>query len=438
MKASKQFILTFITLMTITFQIAHANSSYLPRFEASEHTFMGDNVKIYFFKNDAGKQTYEFTLPNHLKASYGHIISFGDFYEIVNQPISHGKTLEEQETRFRLAFNSFALNKENANEAQQIIEVINQEKKAVAEGLARGEKAQDIFHKISDENNRQWNCITGGGCSTLTWWMLPGRYIELAKQDYDHFGNNAWLTYQVGHHVAIKEAIAAHATNDKKKLEIAYAMNAFACHFLTDRFAAGHIRTPRNELPTNVTPSVVGSLLVHFMHDEENANGIHVHNNRGDQWIAYGDRFYANPENNQSRLILDEALQISANQIFSAFLTGIMSETDEVENLIPHPDENNNFGKQDIAPLFYWDDKTKQLMRREDMTNLHDRHWTSDWWGWSTLVLLREQRGLDLFDQAALIAEGYGKEAAEYGLITDKRLISLSGVKRNPESLPLN
>lgn len=422
MKASTQFILAFSILITLLCQTAKANPSHLSRFEASEHTFMGDNVKLYFSKNDLGIQAYEFSLPNDLKVSYGNIMAFGDFYEIVNQPISHGKTIEEQEMRFRSAFNSFALNKENAKEARQIIEVINQEQKAVTEGLARGEKAQDIFHKISDENNRQWNCITGGGCSTFTWWMLPGRYIELAKQDYDHFGNNAWLTYQVGHKTAIKEAIAAHATNDRKQLEIAYAMNAFACHFLSDRFAAGHIRTPRNELPVNVTPSVVGSLLVHFMHDEENVNGIHVHNNRGDQWTAYGDRFYANPENNQSRLILDEALQISANQIFSAFLTGTITETDEVANLIPQPEETNNLGKQDISALFYWNDKTQQLMRREDMTNLYDRHWTADWWGWSTLVLLREQRGLDLFDQAALIAAGYGKEAMQYGLIADERL----------------
>lgn len=80
------------------------------------------------------------------------------------------------------------------------------------------------------ERARKWNCMTGGGCSSLAWWTLPGRFL------------------------------------------------AFACHFLTDYFSAGHIRVPRVELPEHVTPAIVGSLLSGLMH-----------NKQGERWIAYGD-----------------------------------------------------------------------------------------------------------------------------------------------------
>lgn len=66
-------------------------------------------------------------------------------------------------------------------------------------------------------------------------------YLGLAEINWDHFGNDAHMSYVIGHYVALEVA-------KKGDLLYAYAMNAFADHFLEDSFAAGHIRTPRRTL----------------------------------------------------------------------------------------------------------------------------------------------------------------------------------------------
>jgi hypothetical protein len=69
-------------------------------------------------------------------------------------------------------------------------------------------------------------------------------YIELAKINYDHFGTNARLAYNAGHALALAEA----SQGTIESLEQAYAINAFADHFLEDSFASGHMRVPREAL----------------------------------------------------------------------------------------------------------------------------------------------------------------------------------------------
>lgn len=392
-------------------------------YEASEHTAAGDNVKLSFTPQDPGQSGILLHLPNGLTATYGEIVAMGDFYGIIGKPISQGQTAAEQKARFTAVFNSFAQNPVAVTEAQQIIAVIHQEKTAVEEGIEKGEKPEDVFKRISNDNNKAWSCITGGDCSDH-WWLKPGRYVLLAAQDFDHFGADALISYHQGHELAIEQAILAHKTGDRRQLEVAYAMNALANHFLSDRFAAGHIRTPRVALPNNVTPSLVGTLLVTFMHDEENTYGFQVHNLRGNQWHCYGDRYYFKPINDTNRALLLEAMQRSADQIFSAFQLGIAPTDDEVAKILPEPDETGASSQHDIAALFYWDPATHTLLRRSNTANPQDRHWTNQWWGWSTLVMLSSQKGLPIPAQADLITAGYGPEALQYGLITDPTLIT--------------
>jgi len=30
------------------------------------------------------------------------------------------------------------------------------------------------------------------------------------------------------------------------------------------------------------------------------------------------------------------------------------------------------------------------VLRRKDVNDLNDKHWTADWWGWSTYLLLKD------------------------------------------------
>jgi len=389
-------------------------------FTASEHVLMGNEINLFFSNDVDGKKASLLHLPSGLNATYGDIIALGDFYGTVGQPISLEKTTAKQNELFIAAFNAFANDTSNISEAEKILAIIHNEEKAVEDGVQQGKAPEEIYKQISAENNRQYNCITGGGCGNKTWWLNQGRYLKLANENFDHFGDNAWVTYRIGHALALQTALIARKSQDLNKLELAYAMNAFACHFLSDHFAAGHIRTPRNELTAQVTPKTVASILARYMHDEENAIGIHLHNKKNQNWIAYGDQSYLNPKNAVNRLILLKALQISANEIFTAYQQGFMPLNDEVYALLPEPDETENAAKQDISALFYFDPKANYVMRRVDTENYYDRHWTASWWGWSTLVLLNHQRGgIPVEEQAQLVADGLGKAALRDGLITD-------------------
>lgn len=386
--------LIFVIVITFTSPLIAKPAISTEHFESAEHIASGDSVKLYFSQEDPGAAGLPLDMPNGLKLTYGDIVSFGDFYELPNEPISKGKSLAEQKKRFLKAFNSFAYDQRVVTEANQILKVMHENRAIIDAAIEHGEDPEIVFQRIAAESNRQFNCITGGGCAKDGWWLVPGRYLKLAETDFDHFGEDAWASYKVGHAVALEQALRAHQTNDIEGLKIAYAMNAFACHFLSDRFAAGHMRSPRKELPANVTPSITGALLVHFMHDEENFHGLHVHNAEGKHWVAYGDKAYFTQKNKDNREMLELLMQISALQVADTYFSGEMNAETTVDNLLPYPDEVKNLAVRDISPLFYWDESKRKVMRRMDLNNVFDRRWTDDWWGWSTLLLLADIYGL--------------------------------------------
>lgn len=414
-----------LTLSLAFIQTSFAHNTPPLQFASAEHIVIGNNINLYFSQNDSGQAGLPLTLPNGVKLTYGDLISMGDFYGAPNEkPISQGETEKERTLLFKQAFYSFASNASNISELKQITDIAHAEQAFVELGMKNNEKPEDIYKKIGHEYDRQLNCTTGGGCDINVWWMNPGRYLKLAYANYDHFGDNAITTYQIGHNVALQVAADAHQKHDLKKLELAYAINAFACHFLTDRFASGHIRTPRVELSEQVSSSRIGSLLVNYMHEEENAYGLHVHNQKGDSWIAYGDKSYFSTQSEDHRKMIMSAVQNSANEVFAAYMQGNKYVSDTTSNLIPIPDETLNASLLDISPLFYWDKETSKLMRRVKMSDYYDKNWTEDWWGWSTLVELARERGVSAEAQAMLLQSEFAEKAIQDGLITNKDFIS--------------
>jgi hypothetical protein len=221
----------------------------------------------------------------------------------------------------------------------------------------------------------------------------------------------------------MEEAVAAHQNQDINRLNDAYAINAYASHFLTDRYSAGHLRTPRYELDQTTTPSIIGSALSNYMHGEENISGLHVYNQRGDHWIAFGDKAYFKPESKMHRKMIHEAIQDSADQVFFAYLSGYIDPKLSVENLIPIPQETNNYNEQDLSPMFYWDPKSKTMLRRKHLNRPFERVWTNDWWGWTTLLELKKDRSISYLLQAELAHSHLGYQALKAGLITESSLI---------------
>lgn len=348
-------MLQFFFFIVLFSSSLHAD--FHTRFESFEHVIAGDRISL------PGISDKLLHLKNGLALSFGEIIAMGDFYGVPDFPIARGKSSAKRSDRFMAAFHALADNPNSVSEATKIIAAIHQS-------------------KPGEDQTILWNCLTGGACSGMTWWLEPGRYLLLVASDYDHFGHEAVTAYITGHELALQAALSG-------DLEQAYALDAFACHFLTDRFSSGHIRTPRAKLPEHVTPGVIGSLLAHFMHNEKSSYGLHVHNQRGDTWVAYGDGKYLDPKNEDNLRILQEALQLSVNDVYAAFSTASLPITHSPLALIPEADEKGPQATLDIAPLFYWDTNTETLMRRENLGNPYDHHWTDAWIGWSTLAALK-------------------------------------------------
>jgi hypothetical protein len=79
---------------------------------------------------------------------------------------------------------------------------------------------------------------------------VTDRYFALASRNLAHFsaGGSAIATYAKCHSDALVDALEAGQTGDKTIWRRALTKDAFAVHFLTDAFSAGHVRTPRADI----------------------------------------------------------------------------------------------------------------------------------------------------------------------------------------------
>ncbi len=135
-------------------------------------------------------------------------------------------------------------------------------------------------------------------------------FVELALRNVDHFGWHNACAYARHHAVALELAVAS-GGRENETFRRALYVNAFADHFLTDGFAAGHIRVPRAEIcawadAQGLGDKVAGALSkllhdqdghvdAHSLHGEaEDAqrppgDGLKVRNAKGDTWLTYCD-----------------------------------------------------------------------------------------------------------------------------------------------------
>ncbi len=368
----------------------------MPQFEGGEHTAIGDQVLLFFSADDKGTPAYlvPLSLPNGLNLTYGQVLALGgDFYGIPDQPISDGATAADRQQRFANAYNSLAQRPASKAEATQILAVMQIEIDAVNKAINNGEPASVAYKKLGDSLSEQWNRITGGG-SAISPWIPMGRYLKLAATNWDHFSQCAVLAYTAGHTLAMQQAVTArqmsNAPQQKLALMQAYAMNAFADHFLTDLFSSGHMRSPRKQLNDTVTPASAGGLLTRYMHDEDSANGLYVQNQRGNRWKAYGDKRYFDMIDLTNTLLVNGAAQLSADEVFQAFLTGQVVPPANFIALTVIPDlavvQDYQHPGQNYSPLFVAANNT--VLRRNNINDPLDFSWTNSWWGWSTLSLL--------------------------------------------------
>lgn len=177
------------------------------------------------------------------------------------------------------------------------------------------------------------------------------RYLALASQNFCHFAsqpatgalddeaNEALRWYLAYHKRALELAGRAHAAQQEEHLFEALVIDAFACHFLTDQFATGHMRVPRRKLGERfgVFRGALG--MAHEMHCEDNMLGLwlttrHPHSPRL-VWRGYGDTMLFIDEAKLHLKQIKEAVRRSTAEIFARACGVAIGPSDAAEAMIP-------------------------------------------------------------------------------------------------------
>ncbi len=352
--------------------------------ESCEHVAVGNSIRLAAAD---GTRTPAAATPLPVGArtlQYGQVIALGgDFYGVGAQAASPGRpallplapisSAPDPEQAFSSAYLTLA--GAPSTELDAILRVMAEEQAAIDAARAAKRQPSEAYEELGDSLSFKWNEITGGGPASLGNFSIvtdPGRYIELAAVNMDHFGADAVTAYRAGHGLAVQQAAQLHGQDPsspavRSKLLQCYGFNAFADHFLTDLFAAGHVRTPRRAL-WSTPQTIVGEtgLLARAAHNEENHDGLHVTNARGDTWVAYGDGKELDDVNAANLAMAVAAVQASADEVYQAFVTGSAAIPQPAAlQYIPLLDFTARPapGGENPAPLF-WADGQGQVHRR--------------------------------------------------------------------------
>jgi hypothetical protein len=233
----------------------------------------------------------------------------------------------------------------------EILEVYRQMQNELNSQISSGNRL-DIAHKY----DYRFNSATGGwgGIASLVNW---GLYLNLADSNFDHFGKQAVKTYLTAHEKALNTAANATSLDD---LRTAYFIDGFGAHFLSDLFAAGHIRVPRSEMAqlcNSFMHSV--SLAAKDMHDMDGDSGLTFVNGRGDTWFGKGDKNYYTKENTADRARVIETLQQSVDQIYRAFLSkdpNLESNKTAMLQIMPDIEAIKSKNRETNPPYFFVSD----------------------------------------------------------------------------------
>ena len=198
---------------------------------------------------------------------------------------------------------------------------------------------QQVTPAVAAEVHRVTPQSTGTNLLTLTRGLCD--FLRLAYANAEHFTPHNWAKYCRAHAQALLLAL-------DRRFDAALMANAFADHFLTDAFAAGHMRTPREP-----SDGATEGLHARVMHNEENTQGLWVRNGQGLVWHAFGDdKLGFNPVHLlQTAVALGHSIQrvlqayrlegaqaAQVRQLAEAALTTLPAETVDSTKLPPLPD----------------------------------------------------------------------------------------------------
>ena len=341
--------------------------------ESTEHVRVGNSTKLDLATGDRVSASDVDLGIAAMPLTYGDVVALaGDFYGTsTREPISSfqpGQALAAAQDAWG------TLEHADQSELARILAILAEEEAAVAKAISNGEQPSTAFHALGDSLSYEWNAATGGAPASegkLAALRKQGRYLKLALVNMDHFGRDAQKAYMAVHTFALQEALKLHGTDltsdeGQKALKRAYAICAFGDHFLSDLFAAGHVRTPRRALYEIATTTAEESgLLARVMHGEDNSHGVTV-TNGPETWLAYGDGMELDDVNKANWAMAVKAVQASADDVIGAARDGVLAPTHTalqiapaLESFVPEPKP----GGPNDAPLF-WSDSKDYVYRR--------------------------------------------------------------------------
>jgi len=281
----------------------------VPWFEAAEHIHLGNLLKLQWSdKSTVPARKTPLKLENGLKVTYGQINALaGDFFAF-KEPICLGTDLKQQEERFNAGFASLSADPSGKKYAEGVIGDWAEEVQALEDG-----KSAEYYNTLKAKH---WNNLVAAARSLIQNNQEKG-YAGLALVNFDHFGKDARTAYNAAHSAALRKAATEKTA---RSLELAYAMNAFADHYLEDSFSAGHLRVPRQKLHGGTLHAK--DKCAHFMHGEDNEAGLRVSNPNGKSWVSYGDGKLLEKVDQDNVTHCFNALTVSVNEVFEAWSTG--------------------------------------------------------------------------------------------------------------------
>ncbi len=262
--------------------LEHHNAGFV----GLEHQEYGDTVQLHWEPLTKPHPLGRLHLPNGLELSYGDIVALGgDLFGDPSCVISDSKP-EQRNSCFKRHFADLALPQDTNNPTVQAIALLSYFSalsKQLEYAREQGQSDWQFYGELGSEFNKQLNRLTGGG-SLISSYLPFGQYLKLAQVNFDHFVPDSLIAYQVGHRVALGTAQHAHALFIEGKLsdaslalQLAYAQNAFANHYLTDSMSSGHMRTPRRAIHNELfLPAILKLLIANLMHDEDSQFGLMV------------------------------------------------------------------------------------------------------------------------------------------------------------------
>lgn len=235
--------------------IMRAPDVHVDHYNYAEHMFLGNELHLRFGPDTVRAADRKLRLANGLELSYGQINGLGGDFFGGFKPICQGKDFEEQCKFFTQAYGCLGEDPNAVAEVDKILKTREEEVAAIGNAVRNGTSAAAAYKKMAAEAS--WFGMKEEGELQLITVNRPNSgeyqapsYLRLAQLNLDHFGDDARTAYSAGHYCAMGKAAEGN-------LDVAYAMNAFADHYLGDCFAAGHMRTPRRFLHAGDTRGAV-------------------------------------------------------------------------------------------------------------------------------------------------------------------------------------